>query len=49
MGVKYIMNNYEIIDNGLYKETSDRHNVIFVNDLYRNKIYQDFFIKMEQK
>ena len=35
-----------ILDNGLYKETTDRHNVIFVNDLYRNKIYQDFFIKM---
>ena len=38
-----------VLDNGLYKETTDRHNVIFVNDLYRNKIYQDFFIKMEQK
>ena len=37
-----------VLDNGLYKETTDRHNVIFVNDLYRNKIYQDFFIKMEQ-
>ena len=38
-----------VLDNGLYKETTDRHNVIFVNDLYRNKIYQDFFIKMEQQ
>jgi len=38
-----------VLDNGLYKETVDRHNVIFVNDLYRNKIYQDFFIKMEQQ
>ena len=38
-----------VLDNGLYKETEDRHNVIFVNDLYRNKIYQDFFIKMEQQ
>ena len=36
-----------VLDNGLYKETEDRHNVIFVNDLYRNKIYQDFFIKMD--
>ena len=35
-----------VLDNGLYEQTSDRHNVIFVNDLYRNKIYQDFFIKM---
>ena len=35
-----------VLDNGLYKETTDRHSVIFVNDLYRNKIYQDFFIKM---
>ena len=38
-----------ILENGLYKETTDRHNVIFVNDLYRNKIYQDFFIKMENE
>lgn len=36
-----------ILDNGLYEQTTNRHNVIFVNDLYRNKIYQDFFIKME--
>ena len=35
-----------VLDNGLYEQTSDRHNVVFVNDLYRNKIYQDFFIKM---
>lgn len=38
-----------VLDNGLYKETTDRHNVVFINDLYRNKIYQDFFIKMEQQ
>lgn len=38
-----------VLDNGLYEQTTDRHNVIFVNDLYRNKIYQDFFIKMEQQ
>lgn len=36
-----------ILDNGLYEQTKDKHKVIFVNDLYRNKIYQDFFIKME--
>jgi len=35
-----------VLDNGLYKETTDRHNIIFVNDLYRNKIYQDFFTKL---
>lgn len=38
-----------VLDNGLYRQTIDRHNVIFVNDLYRNKIYQDFFIKMMQQ
>ncbi len=36
-----------ILDNGLYEQTKDKHEVIFINDLYRNKIYQDFFIKME--
>jgi len=36
-----------VLDNGLYEETEDRHNIIFVNDLYRNKIYQDFFIKID--
>ncbi len=35
-----------VLDNGLYEQTTNRHNVIFVNDLYRNKIYQDFFIKL---
>ncbi len=38
-----------VLDNGLYEETIDRHKVIFINDLYRNKIYQDFFIKMGYK
>lgn len=37
----------KVLDNGIYEQTTDRHNVIFINDLYRNKIYQDFFIKME--
>lgn len=36
----------KVLDNGLYEQTTDRHNVIFVNDLYRNKIYQDFFVKL---
>lgn len=35
-----------VLDNGLYKQTTNKHNIIFVNDLYRNKIYQDFFIKV---
>ncbi|MBQ6324286.1 MAG: nucleoside hydrolase [Bacilli bacterium] len=38
-----------VLDNGLYQQTTDKHNIIFVNDLYRNKIYQDFFIKMGAK
>lgn len=39
----------KILDNGLYEKTENRHTVMFVNDLYRNKIYQDFFIKMGGK
>lgn len=39
----------KVLDNGLYESTQDQHKVIFVNDLYRNKIYQDFFIKMGGK
>lgn len=38
-----------VLDNGLYEQTTDRHKIIFVNDLYRNKIYQDFFIKVENE
>ncbi len=38
-----------VLDNGLYEYTQNRHKVIFVNDLYRNKIYQDFFIKIGYK
>ena len=37
----------KVLDNGLYELTRNRHKVIFVNDLFRNKIYQDFFIKMK--
>lgn len=39
----------KVLDNGLYEQTNDRHEVVFVNDLFRNKIYQDFFIKMGGK
>lgn len=35
-----------VLENGLYEQTTDNHKVIFVNDLFRKKIYQDFFIKM---
>ena len=35
-----------ILDNGVYEPTLDNHKIVFVNDLFRNKIYQDFFIKM---
>lgn len=35
-----------VFDNGMYEQTTNRHNVVFVNDLYRNKIYKDFFRKM---
>ncbi len=36
----------KVLDNGLYEQTENKHKVTFVNDLYRNKIYQDFFLKM---
>lgn len=39
----------KVLDDGLYEQTKDQHKVIFVNDLYRNKIYKDFFIKMGGK
>jgi len=39
----------KVLGNGLYQQTENQHEVIFVNDLYRNKIYQDFFIKMGGK
>ena len=38
-----------ILDNGLYEQTENNHKVIFINDLFRNKIYQDFFLKMNPK
>jgi len=38
-----------VLEDGLYEQTENRHKVTFVNDLYRNKIYQDFFIKMGDK
>ena len=37
-----------VLDNGLYEQTTDKHNVFFVNVFYRNKIYQYLFIKLEE-
>lgn len=39
----------EIRDDTSYKYTKDKHKVTFVNDLNRNEIYKDFFIKMGYK
>ncbi len=39
----------EIMDDTSYKFTKNRHKVNFVMDLNRNKIFQDFFIKMGYK
>ena len=36
----------KVLESGLYESTTDRRPIVFVNDLSRNKIYQDFFIKM---
>ena len=35
-----------VLDNGKYKTTKNTKKVTFINNLSRNKIYQDFFIKM---
>ena len=36
----------DILDDTSYKYTTDRHKIIFVNDLDRQEIYRDFFIKI---
>ncbi|MBQ7141077.1 MAG: nucleoside hydrolase [Bacilli bacterium] len=36
-----------ILSNGCYEMTNDKHKITFVNDLFRNKIFRDYFIKME--
>ena len=38
-----------VLDNGSYEQTTNRNEVVFVNDLFRNKIYQDFFIKLMEQ
>ncbi|MCI8446140.1 MAG: hypothetical protein HFH31_01450 [Bacilli bacterium] len=37
-----------ILENELYQKTENCHEITFVNDLYRNKIYQNYFIKMRK-
>lgn len=37
-----------ILENGMYDQTSNRHEITFVNDLFRNKIYHDYFMKMRR-
>lgn len=37
-----------ILSNGCYELTNQRHEVTFVNDLFRNKIFNDYFIKMQK-
>lgn len=39
----------EILPNGTYVQTKDRHKITFVNDLFRNKIFKDYFIKMREE
>lgn len=37
-----------ILENGSYENTDDNHNITFVYDLFRNKIFNDYFIKMQK-
>ena len=37
-----------ILEDGKYELTNDRHNVTFAIDLFRNKIYNDYLKKMKQ-
>ena len=39
----------KILDDTSYKLTKNRHKIAFVSDLNRDKIFQDFFIKMGYK
>ena len=38
-----------ILPNGCYEMTNGKHKITFVNDLFRNKIFNDYFIKMGDK
>ena len=37
-----------VLANGCYELTKNKHEVTFVNDLFRNKIFNDYFIKMQK-
>lgn len=37
-----------ILEDGRYELTTNKHEIVFVNDLFRNKIFHDYFIKMEK-
>lgn len=37
-----------ILSNGCYELTTNRHEITFVNDLFRNKIFKDYFIRMSK-
>lgn len=37
-----------ILPNGCYKQTKNRHQIAFINDLFRNKIFKDYFLKMRK-
>ncbi len=38
-----------ILNDGRYEMTKDRHEIIFINDLSRNKIFNDYFKKMRDE
>ncbi len=37
-----------ILPNGCYEQTLNKHKITFVNDLFRNKIFKDYFLKMRK-
>ena len=51
MGVKYIMNNYEIIDNGLYKDYEYLYNVLdaaLEHEKVQNAVFSIIFVEDEE-
>ena len=45
--VKEYVSCPNILNDGRYEMTKDKHEIIFINDLSRNKIFNDFFVKMK--
>lgn len=41
-----IINCPKVLDNGDYELSNNRHKITIINDVFRSKIYKDFFIKM---